>query len=109
MRTFVESSARELGMSLTWKGSGMKEVGQVKGKTILTINKEFYRPPEADYLLADISKVRRELGWKPEVDFQGLVSMMVRADVESLRHLARPARGKASKGSSTNNLKGIRG
>ena len=87
VRTFVEAAARELDMELAWKGSGMKEVAQWKGETILTINKEFYRPPEADYMLADISKARRELGWKPKVDFQGLVSMMVQADYESLKQV----------------------
>ena len=88
VRTFVEAAARELEMKLAWKGSGMKEIAQWNGKTILSINKEFYRPPEADYLLADTSKIRRELKWKPQVNFQGLVSMMVRADLASLRHLA---------------------
>lgn len=85
VRAFVEAAARELDMKLVWKGSGMKEVAQWNGKTILTINKDFYRPPEADYMLADISKARKELGWEPKVDFQGLVSMMVRADYEHLK------------------------
>ena len=85
VRTFLEAAAHELDMPLTWKGSGMKEAAQWKKKTILTINKEFYRPPESDYMLADISKARSELGWKPKVDFQGLVSMMVRADYETLK------------------------
>lgn len=88
VRQFVEAAAKELDMPVTWKGSGLKEVGQWGEKTILAVNKEFYRPDEVNYLLANPSKARRELGWKPKVDFQGLVRMMVRADYESLRHLA---------------------
>ena len=34
-------------------------------------------------LLGDASKARRELGWKPEVSFKGLVAMMVDADLEA--------------------------
>jgi GDPmannose 4,6-dehydratase len=37
-----------------------------------------------DLLLADPSKARRELGWKPRVAFADLVRMMVDADLERL-------------------------
>src|SRR5262245_7551375 len=40
------------------------------------------RPAEVDLLVGDPSKARRVLGWKPEVDFRGLVKMMVEADLE---------------------------
>ncbi|MGH7302775.1 MAG: GDP-mannose 4,6-dehydratase, partial [Candidatus Rokuibacteriota bacterium] len=33
---------------------------------------------------ADAARARRELGWKPVVDFPALVRMMVRADLEAL-------------------------
>jgi GDPmannose 4,6-dehydratase len=41
----------------------------------------FYRPAEVDLLVADSTKVRQELGWTPNVDFDGLVQMMVDADL----------------------------
>jgi GDPmannose 4,6-dehydratase len=40
----------------------------------------YLRPAEVDMLCGDSSKARRELGWKPKVDFNGLVKMMVDAD-----------------------------
>ncbi len=46
----------------------------------------FYRPAEVDLLVSDPSRVRDELGWHPTVDFEGLVQLMVEADMESLRH-----------------------
>jgi GDPmannose 4,6-dehydratase len=49
----------------------------------------FFRPAEVDHLLGDSSRARTELGWAPEVDFAGLVRMMVDAD------LARVERQKA--------------
>ena len=49
----------------------------------------FHRPAEVDLLLADPSKARQELGWKPKVSFQQLIAMMVDAD---LARLGEPAR-----------------
>jgi GDPmannose 4,6-dehydratase len=47
---------------------------------------EFLRPAEVDHLLGDASKAERQLGWKPAVDFEGLVRMMVDADIERYRN-----------------------
>jgi GDPmannose 4,6-dehydratase len=46
------------------------------------------RPAEVEHLIGDSSKAERELGWKPQVDFRGLITMMVDADLE--RHGAGP-------------------
>ncbi len=45
----------------------------------------FMRPAEVDQLLGDSAKARRTLGWRPAVDFDGLVRMMVDADLALLR------------------------
>jgi GDPmannose 4,6-dehydratase len=45
----------------------------------------FLRPAEVDHLIGDSSKARRVLGWEPQVDFGGLVRMMVDADLERLK------------------------
>src|SRR6186713_2594442 len=42
----------------------------------------FLRPAEVDLLIGDPSKAKGALGWKPDVDFRGLVTMMVDADLE---------------------------
>jgi GDPmannose 4,6-dehydratase len=44
----------------------------------------FHRPAEVDVLLADPTKARQELGWKPKVSFPELVAMMVDADLARL-------------------------
>jgi GDPmannose 4,6-dehydratase len=44
----------------------------------------FIRPAEVDLLLADPRRAKAELGWEPTVDFEGLVRMMVDADLERL-------------------------
>jgi GDPmannose 4,6-dehydratase len=44
----------------------------------------FYRPVEPYPLLADPTNAQENLGWKPEVDFDDLVGMMVEADLRAL-------------------------
>ena len=46
---------------------------------------KFYRPAEVDLLVGDPSKAGRVLGWEPNVDFRGLVRLMVDADLAALR------------------------
>jgi GDPmannose 4,6-dehydratase len=45
----------------------------------------FMRPAEVDLLVGDASKAARVLGWEPTVSFEGLIAMMVDADVHALR------------------------
>ena len=52
----------------------------------------FFRPAEVNLLLGDASLARRELGWRPQTSFEGLVRMMVDAD------LARVAGGRPGHG-----------
>src|SRR5215510_3634408 len=49
------------------------------------LDPRFLRPAEVDHLIGDPAKARRVLGWTPEVDFKGLVTMMVDADVARLQ------------------------
>jgi len=42
------------------------------------------RPAEVDHLIGNAAKAQRVLGWRPTVDFKGLVEMMVDADLERL-------------------------
>ncbi len=48
------------------------------------LDPKFLRPAEVDHLIGDPAKAKAALGWKPEVDFAGLVRMMVDADLERL-------------------------
>jgi GDPmannose 4,6-dehydratase len=48
------------------------------------VDPRFLRPAEVDLLIGNPAKAKTVLGWEPEVDFRGLVRMMVDADVERL-------------------------
>ncbi len=51
------------------------------------VDPKFYRPAEVDLLLGNPAKARRVLGWRDEVSFRELVTMMVDGD---LANLAKP-------------------
>ncbi|HRV93131.1 MAG TPA: GDP-mannose 4,6-dehydratase [Anaerolineae bacterium] len=51
----------------------------------VVIDEKFYRPAEVDLLIGDATKAHTQLGWKPSVDFPGLIRLMVDADLEALR------------------------
>ncbi len=48
---------------------------------------QFMRPAEVDLLIADPSKARKQLGWKPEVSFKQLIEMMVDSDLTAMARL----------------------
>ncbi|HZY83712.1 MAG TPA: GDP-mannose 4,6-dehydratase [Gemmataceae bacterium] len=54
----------------------------------VVVDPAFYRPAEVDLLLGDPAKAQRVLGWRREVSFPQLVTMMVDADLEAARPLA---------------------
>ena len=47
----------------------------------VVVDERFYRPAEVDLLVGDRSRAEAVLGWRPTVDFTGLVEMMVDADM----------------------------
>lgn len=86
VREFVELSFKEVGIQIEWKGTGVEEKGydKISGKILVDINPRYFRPAEVDLLHGDCSKAEKELGWKREVDFKGLISMMVNSDMQEI-------------------------
>ena len=50
--------------------------------SIFKINKSLMRPAEVNTLLADFSKAKRKLKWKPKISFKRLVEDMVDSDMD---------------------------
>lgn len=48
------------------------------------IDPKFIRPAEVDLLIGDPTKAKEKLGWVPEVNFEGLINMMVDSDIKRL-------------------------
>ena len=49
------------------------------------IDQKFIRPAEVDLLIGDSSKAQKVLGWKPKVNFEQLVKIMVEYDYNQLK------------------------
>jgi GDPmannose 4,6-dehydratase len=87
VREFVEAAFREVGTGIRWIG----ETGTVAEqgvddsdptKVLVEIDPQYFRPTEVEILLGKPDKARDVLGWTPQVTFQGLVSEMVRHDMD---------------------------
>jgi GDPmannose 4,6-dehydratase len=84
VRDFVGRAAEAIGFDLEWDGEAedTTAIDRKSGKAIVRVNPEFYRPAEVETLLGDPTKAREKLGWEPEVEFDQLVEMMAKADVD---------------------------
>ena len=52
------------------------------GDEIIKIDAKYFRPTEVGYLLADISKAKKQLDWTPKVNFKELVMIMADYDMK---------------------------
>ena len=82
VREFVEASCRELGMTISWRGTGVDEKGYDQdGRCVVAVDPLYFRPSEVDSLLGDAALARERLGWQPKTAFEQLVKEMVAADL----------------------------
>lgn len=108
VREFVELSFSYSGIEIEWQGEGINQKGIIKsldsnlqpptsninvGDVLIEIDPRYFRPTETDCLLADASKAKKKLGWKPKISLKELVKIMVDADIE-LIGLTPPGAGK---------------
>jgi len=86
VREFTEHAFKEVGINIEWRGTGVEEKGYDKktGRLLVDVNPRYFRPAEVDLLWGDPSKAEKELCWKRKVDFNGLVKMMVEADLKEI-------------------------
>lgn len=84
VRQFIDAAALEIGLTITWQGSGIDEKGyDAKGKCIVAVDPRYFRPAEVASLLGDATKAKEKLGWVPKISFKELVSEMMREDLRS--------------------------
>ncbi len=84
VREFVTIAAAELGIALTWRGTGIDEKGyDAQGQCLVEVDPRYFRPTEVETLLGDATKAKRKLGWTPRTSFKELVSEMVREDIRT--------------------------
>ncbi|WP_302166864.1 GDP-mannose 4,6-dehydratase [uncultured Ruminococcus sp.] len=88
VREFVETAFGHVGINIEWQGSGVDEIGidKATGKTVVSVNKKFFRPAEVDVLLGNPAKAESVLGWKRDISFSELVERMVKNDLALVEH-----------------------
>jgi len=86
VREFASMAFLCAGIELSWQGSGVDEVGidSKSGRKIVRVSDRYYRPSEVDVLIGDSTKAERILGWKSELDLEGLVKLMVESDLQNV-------------------------
>ena len=55
----------------------------------VVVDPKLIRPAEVDLLVSDPLKAREKLGWQPTVSFEGLIQVMVDADLAQLKKIHR--------------------
>ena len=83
VRKFVEISFSLVGIKISWKGKGLKEIGYDKktNRTYIKIDAKYFRPQEVDHLRGSFKKANRILGWKPEIKFKDMIKDMLDKDL----------------------------
>ncbi len=91
VREFVQAAFACVGTTLVWEGEGIHEVGKDResGRVLVKVNPKFFRPAEVEVLWGNPAKAEKELGWKREVSFEGLVERMVKSDMELVENKAK--------------------
>tara|TARA_A100001388_G_C28746658_1_gene489834 strand:+ start:601 stop:1644 length:1044 start_codon:yes stop_codon:yes gene_type:complete len=86
VRKFVETTFKEVGIKIYWKGKGAKEIGFDKktGKTLVRIDPRYFRPLEVPKLIGNSRKARKILKWKPKINFENLVKEMLAVDLKKI-------------------------
>lgn len=88
VREFVEWAFDYAGISISWQGTGVNEIGinQATGKTVVKINPDFYRPTDVVNLRGDPSKAESVLGWNPQkTTCKELCRIMTEHDIDLAR------------------------
>jgi GDPmannose 4,6-dehydratase len=96
VRDFVKMAFGELGISLEFSGKGEAEQGKVvscenpefqleKGRVVVQVDPNYFRPTEVDLLIGDATKAKEELGWVPKYELSELVAEMVASDLKLMQ------------------------
>ncbi|TYO88786.1 GDP-mannose 4,6-dehydratase [Oceanicella actignis] len=86
VRSFCEKAFAQVGIQLSWRGSGVEEKGvDQHGAVRVEVDPRYFRPTEVDLLIGDASKARSVLGWAPRRTLDELIAEMVAHDLRVVR------------------------
>jgi GDPmannose 4,6-dehydratase len=84
VKDFIFEACKCLNLKINFIGTGLNEVGvDEKGKVIIKVDKNYFRPLEVNYLKGNFFKARKILNWSPKTDFKNLVKKMISYDYKT--------------------------
>ena len=95
IREFLITAFDLIGIEISFKGAGLKEIGFVTsnigayknifvGQEVVKIDSAYFRPTEVDILIGDYTKAKDKLGWQPKISFRQLVEEMLNSDLKQI-------------------------
>ena len=92
VRDFVKQAFAAIGTTIQWQGpkGTINEVGVDKNdpsNVLVRIDPRFFRPTEAELILGNPTKARKQLGWVAKTSFEDLIKEMVQADIQMAKGL----------------------
>ena len=85
VKEFVNMVCKELNIEIVWRGKKYNEKGYWNKKSIIEIDKKYYRPTEVDSLKGNFSLAKKELGWKPKTHIKSLIKEMVAKEYNTFK------------------------
>jgi GDPmannose 4,6-dehydratase len=96
VRDFTRMAFAEAGIEIEFIGKNAEEKGIViscnnekyqlpKGKEVVAIDPNYFRPTEVDLLIGDAAKAREKLGWTPTYTLAEMIKEMVASDLETYK------------------------
>jgi len=94
VREFVQWSANEAGIEISFEGHGLNEIGKVsdvhgesskyvsRGDIICKVDEKYFRPAEVETLLGDPTLAKKELGWEPKISAREMCKEMMANDLK---------------------------
>jgi len=87
VRDFVKMAFAAADIDIAFDGQGENEVAYEvgRGRVLVRVNPQFYRPAEVELLIGDPSYAKAKLGWESKTDLEELCRSMVHADIMRIR------------------------
>jgi GDPmannose 4,6-dehydratase len=96
VRDFVKMSFLEVGIQVEFEGDGENERGIIKsclnelyqlpkGKEVVAVDANYFRPTEVDLLIGDATKAKEKLGWTPKITLSQMIKDMVASDLKTYK------------------------
>jgi GDPmannose 4,6-dehydratase len=87
VRQLIETAAACVDLQIAWRGAGAAAEGVEKksGRVLVRINPAFYRPADITLTVGNAAKAAAQLDWRPVVEFEALIAMMIEADLARLQ------------------------